>query len=149
MVNSFTAELTEQEAFNLKGNPLVEGILKDKKINMNFPTVEDTILPMPTQKPAKKGDSQNWYNLYHGGFYASGASKRTWIWIVDIGIDFDHPDLNVVTQAPYATSILDDSAEDCHGHGTHVAGIIHARGTLPKVKGFTYQRFQNYPIPSL
>jgi len=50
-------------------------------------------------------------------------------WIIDTGIDLDHPDLNVDVgrSATMFTSGRDgDSAEDLHGHGSHVAGTVGA-----------------------
>lgn len=60
-----------------------------------------------------------------GGSVNSPSNNR-WIWIVDSGIDLDHPDLNVITGSPFATSMVSSSADDCNGHGTHVAGIAAA-----------------------
>lgn len=57
-----------------------------------------------------------------GGF--ANASTSRWIWIVDTGIDLDHPDLNV--QTSYSASFVGGSANDCNGHGTHVAGTAAA-----------------------
>ncbi|MGY0614937.1 S8 family serine peptidase [Vibrio sp. FJH11] len=51
--------------------------------------------------------------------------------VIDTGIDFEHPDLNVVggvncaTGGPFSTT-CDSGGDDEHYHGTHVAGTIAA-----------------------
>lgn len=52
---------------------------------------------------------------------ASGATA----WVIDSGIDLDHPDLNVDV-ARSKSFIRDTSPDDGNGHGTHVAGTIAA-----------------------
>lgn len=52
-------------------------------------------------------------------------SSGYWAWIIDTGIDLDHPDLNVAS-APSAASFAGGTPDDCHGHGTHVAGTLGA-----------------------
>ncbi len=54
----------------------------------------------------------------------SGVGKRAWI--VDSGIDMDHPDLNV--DGGNSVSFLPGlpSPDDQNGHGTHVAGTLAA-----------------------
>jgi hypothetical protein len=56
-----------------------------------------------------------------------GSGKETWIWIVDSGIDLDHPDLNVETDPIFAQPITTDTADDSFGHGTMVAGLAAAK----------------------
>nr|HPG33975.1 S8 family serine peptidase [Lentimicrobium sp.] len=57
-----------------------------------------------------------------GGTTTSTATA----WIIDTGIDLDHPDLNV--DLVRSTSFIKPKKlpEDQNGHGTHVAGIIGA-----------------------
>jgi subtilisin family serine protease len=56
--------------------------------------------------------------------------------VLDTGVDSDHPDLVDAILHPFAHHFLqqgDDvgvGAEDGHGHGTNVAGIIASRGTV-------------------
>ena len=51
-------------------------------------------------------------------------------WVVDTGIDLDHPDLNVdvARSRSFVLTAPDNStADDLNGHGSHVAGIIAAK----------------------
>jgi subtilisin family serine protease len=66
---------------------------------------------------------------------AANAGTARWIWIVDTGIDLDHPDLNVVTSTNYSVSFVGGTADDCNGHGTHVAGTAAARNNSIGVIG--------------
>ena len=49
-------------------------------------------------------------------------------WVIDSGIDLDHPDLNVDASrsVSYITTGGSTGPDDQHGHGTHVAGTIAA-----------------------
>ncbi|MDD4107283.1 MAG: S8 family serine peptidase [Prolixibacteraceae bacterium] len=67
-----------------------------------------------------------------GGASYTGTKKA---WIIDTGIDLDHPDLNVnndlsTTYVPRTTT-----ADDDNGHGSHVAGTVAAKNNDVGVVG--------------
>lgn len=68
-----------------------------------------------------------------------GTGKR--VWIIDTGVDPDHPDLNVDQTLSRSFITSETTIEDNNGHGTHVAGIIGAlnntRGVLGVASGAT------------
>lgn len=75
------------------------------------------------------------WNVDKVGF-GDGTGKTAWI--IDTGIDADHPDL--VVDKNRSKSFLDAASyEDDNGHGTHVGGVIGARnnniGTLGVASG--------------
>ncbi len=69
--------------------------------------------------------------------YGDGTGKTAWL--LDTGIDLEHPDLNV--DVARSRSFVTDSptAQDENGHGTHVAGVVGALnnriGTLGVASG--------------
>lgn len=65
--------------------------------------------------------------------YGDGIGKRAWI--IDSGIDFDHPDLTVDVANSKSFISGETSADDENGHGTHVAGIIGAKNNTFGVLG--------------
>lgn len=121
----FITRLTTSELLQLKGDPAILRIEPDRVIAMGdcFEVVDTTLLT---------------WNIKKVG-YGDGRGKTAWI--IDSGIDFDHPDLDVDSAS--SRSFLDDdpSAADAFGHGTHVAGIIGAKnndfGVLGVASGAT------------
>lgn len=65
--------------------------------------------------------------------YGNGIGKTAWI--IDTGIDFDHPDLTVDKTRSHSFISGVSSADDSNGHGTHVAGIIGAKNNTIGVLG--------------
>jgi subtilisin family serine protease len=58
-------------------------------------------------------------------------------WVIDTGIDLDHPDLNVDAGRSVNYVSRDSSPEDLNGHGSHVAGIIGAYSNTIGTVGVT------------
>lgn len=82
----------------------------------------------PTNSPYAKitpleGEILPWHIAMNG--FGDGTGKT--VWVIDSGIDTDHPDLNVDFQRSASLIYGDASIEDGFGHGTSVAGIIAAK----------------------
>ncbi len=55
--------------------------------------------------------------------------------VIDTGVDLDHPDLNVYRAGAKNCALLGLSADDDHGHGSHVAGTVGALDNASGVVG--------------
>ncbi len=114
----FIAQLTSSERQSLENDPSIASIEPDRFISLA--TCFTVAAPHLVT-----------WNIKRVG-YGDGTGKTAWI--IDTGIDFEHPDLNV--DATRSRSFLpnNQSADDENGHGTHVGGIIGAKnnsfGTL-------------------
>lgn len=111
----FAVKLSEIEASTLAKNPGVLGVWPDRMFILAKPGTSPTPLPAQVTPPG--------IGIVGGGTTYSGTHK---VYIIDTGIDIDHPDLNVdaasgITFVPRTTT-----ADDDNGHGTHCAGIVAA-----------------------
>jgi hypothetical protein len=90
---------------------------------------QDQVMSIPTVQAAPGGvtaqaETIPWgITRVNGG--VSGVTRRAWV--LDTGIDLDHPDLNVNT-ALSKSFTREKNADDGNGHGSHVAGTIAAKG---------------------
>lgn len=64
------------------------------------------------------------YGITRVGGGLAGTYRTAWV--LDTGIDLDHPDLNVDVPRSRNFVSRETSPEDLNGHGTHVAGTIAA-----------------------
>jgi subtilisin len=106
----FVARLSREEVNRLRTDSGIAAIEPDRivKLNTCFTVVEPRLITWNIEKVG----------------YGDGAGKRAWV--IDTGIDFDHPDLNVDKTRSKSFINGETSADDENGHGTHVAGIIGA-----------------------
>jgi len=123
----FATKLSEAEVNSLQKDPAVAGIYQDHKIQLSYTIKSETNTSPITQVEDCA--------VATAGGHVDGSSKFTWIWILDTGLDTDHPDLNVQAHAPYAVSFVGSPFEDINGHGTHVAGIAAAKDNGEGVVG--------------
>ena len=69
-----------------------------------------------------------------------GAVTNVNAYVIDTGIDRDHPDLNVVNHVNFVSGgllglLFPEPNDDCNGHGTLVAGVVAARDNNRDVVG--------------
>ena len=89
-------------------------------------------LPREAARPGGgSGGQQTPWGITRVGGAGNGAGKTAWI--IDTGIDLDHPDLN--TSRACHTHFAGTSPDDGNGHGTHVAGTIAALDNATGVVG--------------
>jgi hypothetical protein len=129
--NYFTTQFTGISVENvtlaelnaLSNNPNVKSIYYDQVVANPM----DSVVASTEQNQAKAGSQVTPCGIAGAGGFSDGSASKSWIWVIDTGIDSDHPDLNVVTDTRYAKSFIGTSFEDCNGHGTHVAGTAAAK----------------------
>ncbi len=109
--SGFVARLTGDQVLALKQDATVESIEKDRIIAMDQGCYE-IVSPSTVQWGVRRTGSDD------------GTGKR--VWIIDTGVDIDHPDLDVDTILSKSFVSTETTVEDNNGHGTHVAGIIGA-----------------------
>ncbi|MFA8299299.1 MAG: S8 family serine peptidase [Hyphomicrobiales bacterium] len=117
----FAAKLSEDQLNKLKASPLVVSIDPDR--NMNLQPEKPTVFT----KAEAAGQVVPWGITRIGGSH-SGVGKR--VWVIDTGIDLDHPDLNVDQNngANFCSLYRSNPGpNDDNGHGSHVAGTIAAK----------------------
>jgi subtilisin family serine protease len=113
------AAMTKTQVENLKKDASIKSVEPDRIIALGtcFTVVAPTLVT---------------WNINKVG-YGDGRGKTAWV--VDTGIDFDHPDLNVDQTRSKSFIPNVSSADDENGHGTHVAGIIGAKNNNIGVLG--------------
>lgn len=75
-----------------------------------------------TTDPEPSSTQEVSYGTTRVGGSLDGTSKTAWV--IDTGVDLNHPDLNVDTSRGF--SAVRGGMDDQNGHGTHVAGTIGA-----------------------
>lgn len=120
-LEGFSVSLTKKEFENLSKNLEIK-IYPDRVVMLAKP------VPVPVQPPqaVPYGVARVGYANYTGNNLA---------WIIDTGIDLNHPDLNVNTALAKTFVVRTTTAEDDNGHGTHCAGIVAAKNNTIGVIG--------------
>ncbi len=118
-LNGFAARLTAAQIVALEDDPAVAYVEEDKPMSIVAQT-----LPWGIDRI----DADISSTLAGNG---SGAVTNVNVFVIDTGVQTNHPDINVVRHVNFAGG----PNRDCHGHGTHVAGTIAARDNDSHVVG--------------
>jgi len=118
-LQGFSVKMPPGQLKKLEMDPSVKYIEKNQVATLIQPDVQIKKKPTPTTPP----ESIPWgVARVNGG--VSGTGKTAWI--IDTGIDLDHPDLKVDRNRGATFVSLTATADDDNGHGTHCAGIVGA-----------------------
>ncbi|MCB9358985.1 S8 family serine peptidase [Candidatus Woesearchaeota archaeon] len=127
-IPSFMASLTDEEIEELRNDPNVEEIFIDRPMQ---PTL-DVSVPLI--------NATSTWELQYSGYNLTGQGQS--ICIIDTGVNYSHPDLGgcigegckvIAGYDAYYANTLDVNIMDYCGHGTHVAGIAAANGSIKGV----------------
>ncbi|MCA1655079.1 MAG: S8 family peptidase [Pseudonocardiaceae bacterium] len=114
-LTGFAASLTEQEAKQFAADPDVSFVQQNQVLRV---TADQ---PNPPSWGLDRIDQRD-LPLNNNYSYATTASN-VHAYILDTGMDLDHPDYGGRASSGY-DAIDGGNADDCHGHGTHVAGTV-------------------------
>jgi len=128
-IRGFAGHFSDVAIERVRNNPLVKYVEKDRVV-----TLPITIEGNKGKKPPKNGGGEETstpaqvtpWGIHRVGGFDDGTAKTAWV--IDTGVDLDHPDLNVDQNRSrsYLTGRQSNNPDDQHGHGTHVAGTIAA-----------------------
>ena len=126
LYSGFAAKLSKEEVLNLENDPRVDFVEQDRMLTLDYEVeAEYTAETLPYDFSGGRTEAQpTQCAVQNASGFVNSSGDSNLIWIVDTGIDLDHPDLNV--NRSLSRSFADGSADDSNGHGTHVAGIAAA-----------------------
>ena len=128
-INGVTLRLNQQQLNKLRNDNRVAFVEQDRIVQFAPPCGTPNGGPCD---PGGGGGGSSDQETPWGITRVNGVSNYTGsgvAWILDSGIDLDHPDLNVDASRGYTafTSGRDATMDDLNGHGSHVAGTIGAK----------------------
>lgn len=119
-IQGFTVKIAPGQAKKLGEDVNVKYVEADKVIALSPIELNGKPAPQPVAQSVPWGITR-----VNGGINVAGNGKTAWI--IDTGIDLDHPDLNVDVNRSRTFLGGTTTPDDQNGHGTHVAGTIAAK----------------------
>jgi subtilisin family serine protease len=113
-VRGFQADMTATEAARLAANPAVQFVEQDAKVT----------LAATQANPAWGLDRIDQRTLPLSKTYTYGTAAKVTAYVLDTGIQISHSQFEGRAANGWDFIDKDKVANDCNGHGTHVAGTI-------------------------
>ncbi|MFD5365964.1 S8 family serine peptidase [Streptomyces sp. NPDC127103] len=116
-INGYAVELSEAQARKLAADPAVASVVQNRVF-----TVDGT-QPSPPSWGLDRID-QRALPLNQSYTYPDTAGQGVTAYIIDTGVRITHSDFGGRASNGYDAIDNDNTAQDGHGHGTHVAGTV-------------------------
>ncbi|GHE32952.1 S8 family peptidase [Streptomyces capitiformicae] len=128
-LNGYAIEATEAEAKRFAADPDVASVVQNRTFHI------DTTQPNPPSWGLDRID-QKALPLNSSYTYPDSAGTGVTAYIIDTGVRITHSDFGGRASYGYDAIDNDNTAQDGHGHGTHVAGTVGgtAYGVAKKAK---------------
>jgi subtilisin family serine protease len=116
-LNGYAVELSEAQAKRFAADPAVDSVVQNRTFHINGTQ------PSPPSWGLDRIDQKN-LPLDRSYTYPDSAGQGVTAYIIDTGVRITHNDFG--GRASYGYDAIDDdnTAQDGHGHGTHVAGTV-------------------------
>ena len=118
-VTGFHARMSQLQARRLAANPAVRSVEQDARVTADTTTTQ--------AKPTWGLDRIDQEKLPLSGTYTYRSAAGVTAYVLDTGIRISARDLEGRARNGYDFIDNDKVAQDCNGHGTHVAGTIGGR----------------------
>ncbi|MFE0437626.1 S8 family serine peptidase [Streptomyces nigra] len=116
-LNGYEVEASEAEAKRLAADPAVASVVQNRTFH-----VEGT-QPSPPSWGLDRIDQKN-LPLNSSYTYPDSAGQGVTAYVIDTGVRITHSDFGGRASYGYDAIDNDNTAQDGHGHGTHVAGTV-------------------------
>ncbi|MFJ6794598.1 S8 family peptidase [Streptomyces sp. NPDC091268] len=116
-LNGYSVEVSEAQARKLAADPAVKSVVQNRVFTV------DATQPSPPSWGLDRID-QRALPLDNSYTYPDKAGEGVTAYIIDTGVRITHQDLGGRASYGYDAIDNDNTAQDGHGHGTHVAGTV-------------------------
>ncbi|WP_031483825.1 S8 family peptidase [Streptomyces bicolor] len=128
-LNGYAIEASEAEAQKLAADPAVASVVQNRTFSINATQTN------PPSWGLDRVDQRN-LPLNSSYTYPDSAGQGVTAYVIDTGVRITHSDFGGRASYGYDAIDNDNTAQDGHGHGTHVAGTVagNAYGVAKKAK---------------